>query len=204
MANTSKICGLRPINPVIRANVYKHVTGLEVYMNQPAKLNGSGYAEQALFNGTSAGGQALVGSVVGFLGGDWAPESSSYSGYLPVNPTSADSNGYVNVLIADSPDQLFVIEEDTGGTALTQAACFLGSVMDCIGTTGSTISGVASAVLDRSKTLTAPMSNLTLQLIKKWDKPDNAYGDYCKWIVRINDHQYQRASGVIDDKSTLI
>jgi len=192
MANTSKICGLRPIGPVIRANVYKHVTGTAIYMNQLATLNGGGYVEGAVYTGTA--GEAILGSVVGFLGGDWAPESSSYSGYLPTNPTSVDSNGYVNVLIADSPEQLFLIEEDTGGSALTQAAVGLGAVATLIGTTGSTISGVSHAVIDRSNTGTAPSTNLNLQLIKLWDKADNAYGDFAKWVVRINDHQFNRAS----------
>ena len=195
MANTSKVTGLRPVYPVIRANVYKHVTGEPIYMYQPATLNGGGYAEIAVTDGTTAGEQ-LLGSVCGLLLGDWSPETSAYSGYLPANPTDVDSNGYVNVLIADSPEQLFVIEEGTNSTALTQAAVGLGTVITMkTAASGSTISGISQAILDE-RANTAPSSNLNIQLIKLWDKPDNAFGDYAKWVVRINDHQYNPANGV--------
>ena len=210
MANTSRQTGLRPINPVIRANTYKHATGSAIYMYQPAALLNTGLAGQALVDSTSAGGQALLGSVIGFLGGDWSPASNAYSGYLPANPAASqvDVNGNVNVLIADSPEQLFVIEEDTGGSALTLAAVGAGGVMGVQGSataSGSTISGVSFAVLDRSLVVGGACgSNQTLQLIKLWDKPDNAYGDYAKWIVRINDHQYNRASDAISNQQEVI
>jgi len=202
MANTSKIMGCRPLGPVIRANVYKHVTGVAIYRYQLSTLHGSGYADTATYTGSA--GQALLGSVIGFQEGDWSPANSTYSGYLPANPASVDANGYVNVLIADSPEQLFLMEEDTGGTALTQSAVGLGCVPTLIGTTGSTISGVSHAVLDRSLSGTAPCTNLNLQLIKLWDKPDNAYGNFAKWVVRIADHQYNRVNFPVANGSVFI
>jgi len=211
MANSSRQTGLRPINPVIRANIYKYATGNAIFMYQPVTLLNTGLAGQALVDGTSAGGQALLGSVIGFLAGDWSPVDNDQSGYIPANPDAnqLDSNGNVNVLVADSPDQLFVIEEDTGGSALTLASVGAGGVMTTQGigaaaTSGNTISGVSNAVLDRSLVGAGAGSNLTLQLIKLWDKPDNAYGDYAKWIVRINDHQYQRASDATSNQGEII
>ena len=206
MANTSKPQGLRPINPYIRATVYKHVTGVPIYMYQPATLNGSGYAELAVTDGTTAG-EALLGSVVGILGGDWAPLSVAESGYCPANPpaSSVDANGFVNVLIADSPQQLFLIQESTArATALTQAAVGLGTTPFCVSTvSGSAISGVSTVSMCSGNSYTAPASNLNIQLIKLWDKPDNAYGDYAKWIVRINDHQYQRSGAFLATQSPV-
>ena len=206
MANTTRVCGLRPLNPVIRANVYKHVTGVPVYMYSPATLNAGGYAEIAVTDGTTAG-EALLGSVVGFLLGDWSPETSTYSGYLPANPSSTDSSGYVNVLVADSPDQLFLIEETTDGTALTQAAVGLGAtMMHYTATSGNAMSGVSTVCIAQKSANTAPSSNLNIQLVKLWDKPDNAYGNYAKWVVRILDHQYQRSAGgrLIEDKAETV
>jgi len=201
MANTNKFCGLRPIYPYIRAQVYKHVTGVPVFMYQPATLNNGGYAELAVMDGTTAG-EALLGSVVGILGGDWSPLSVSESGYAPANPAAAsvDANGYMNVLIADSPEQLFLIQETTDGTALTQAAVGLGTVPFCVtAASGSTISGISTVHIGSATTvMAAPLSNLNLQLVKLWDKPDNAFGAYAKWIVRINDHQFSRAGAYLE------
>ena len=196
MANISKICGLRPIVPVVRANVYKCETSKAHYMYEPVKLNAGGFVETIQHN-TASGATPILGSIIGIMTGDYGPISNSYSGYVPANPAAdqVDSSGYINVLVADSPGQLFVIEEDTGGTALTAVAKGLGGGITLIATTGSTISGISHAVLDRSHTGTAPTSDLALQLIGLWDKTDNAYGDYAKWVVKIYGHQYQPGAG---------
>ena len=197
MANTSKQCGLRPLYPVIRANVYKCETSLAHYMYDPVTLNAGGFVQGCQHN-TASGATPILGSIIGFLTGNFGPISYAYSGYVPANPAAdqVDSNGYTRALVADSPDQLFVIEEDTGGTALTQAAVGLGGAFTIQGaTTGNTISGVGNTVLDRSLTGTAPTSDLALQLIKLWDKPDNDYGNYAKWVVRIYGHQYAPGAG---------
>lgn len=200
MANTRKTCGLQPINITSdKVHFYKAVTGAAYYRGTPVSLNASGYVEWAGMS-VGTGGVTIVGSIVGFLDGKWAPGSEAQSGYISANPDGVDANGYINVAVADDPSQLFLIEEDTGGSALTVASNFLGGVMTVLATSGNTVSGVANVVLDRSNCATAPSSNMTLQLIKKWDKEDNDYGNYCKWIVRINDHSYNRAqatSGLI-------
>lgn len=193
MANASVKLGFRPLGTVRRANVYKHITGVPIYMYQPATLNADGYAEIAITDGTTSATEAILGTVIGFLGGDWSPEASAYSGYLPANPTSTDASGFVNVLIADHPEQLFLLEETTDGTALTQAAVGLGATFKCVtATSGSPQSGVSTVCLAEKSCNTAPRSALNLQLIKLWDKPDNAYGSYAKWVVKIYDHQYKR------------
>jgi len=187
MANTSKPCGLRPVSQPygsIRCNWYKMVTGCAIYMYHPMALNASGYAETA----TVGSDNALVGSAIGFADNDWAPISDSYSGYCPANPSSVDSSGYVNVLIADDPEQLFIIEEDSAGTALTVAANFAGIDLCYLAASGSTVSGISYCCADASTVGTN--TGQQLQLIKKLDRSDNAYGDYCKWIARIHYHKY--------------
>ena len=186
MANTKKTCGLRPIDQPfgnVRVTHYKAVTGNELYRYMPVNLNASGYIEAA----TLGSDNTLIGSIVGFMDGDWAPVDEDYSGYVAANPSSVDSNGYINVLVADDPYQLFVIEEDTGGSALTIAAIGAGVDMAFLATSGSTLSGVCNVVLDRSTVGTN--TGQQLALVKLWDKDDNAYGNYAKWIVRIHNHR---------------
>ncbi len=189
MPNTSHVTGLRPINQPyggVRANIYEATTGSAYYMYQPVDLDANGRVVAATA-GSAGNGFFMLGSIVGLANDAFGPPDDAYSGYIPANPVSVNSAGLINILVADDPNQLFVIEEDTGGTALDAQAVVAGGVFTFLATTGSTVSGVCRAVLDRSAVATT--TDLTLRLIKKWDKPDNAYGNYCKWVVQIIQHR---------------
>ena len=187
MANKSRITGLRPINQPyggIRCNVYEAATGVAFYMYQPVDLDANGRVVVA----TASNATLILGSVVGLMNDAFGPPDDAYSGYIPANPASVNSAGLINILVADDPNQLFVIEEETGGgTQLAATNVGNGASFTYIATTGNTQSGISNAVLDASTVGTT--TDLTLRLIKKWDKPDNAYGAYCKWVVAINRHR---------------
>ena|SRR3990167_1844249 len=188
MPNTSHITGLRPINQpygAIRCNYYQAATGTALYMYHPVDVDANG----RLVLATPGSNNYIIGSVVGFLDDAAGPIDSNYSGYVPASPKVTNSAGLINVLVADDPSQLFLIEEDTGGSALDAQSANAAGSWTYIGTTGSTVSGVASVVLDRS-TVVAAGSTQQFRLIKKWDKPDNAYGNYCKWVVQPLYHRY--------------
>lgn len=206
MANTSKQCGLRPIDQPygnIRCNIYKMATGADIFLYEPVQLTSDGYAQLVACSSASTT-VPILGSVIGLMTSYFGPIDDAQS-YIPAAPASGqvDSSGLINVQVADDPDQFFVLEEDTGGTALTKAAVGLGGCFTIQGaTTGNTATGISNYVLDRSRVGTEPSSSLSLQLIKLWDKPDNAYGNYAKWIVRINDHQFKRQT--LNTASALI
>ena len=185
MPNSSHVMGLRPIDQPfgnISANYYEAATGVAIYLYQPVDLDSNGRVVVAGANS----GNFIVGSVLGVYDDAFGPLANPYAA---ANPASTNSAGLLKVLVADDPQQYFLIEEDTGGSALTAQAVNAGANFTYTGTTGSTISGVANAVLDRS-TLIAGGSNQQFRLIKKWDKPDNAYGNYCKWIVKVYLHRH--------------
>lgn len=178
---------MRPINQPygnIRINYYEAATGTAMYRFHPADLDANGRVVLA----TPGSNNYIVGSIVGFLDDAYGPISDDYSGYLPANPASTNSAGVVNVAVADDPGQFFVIEEDTGGTALDAQAVNAGASFTYLASTGSTVSGIANVVLDRSTVGTG--SNQQLRLIGKWDKQDNAFGNYCKWIVSVYLHRF--------------
>lgn len=187
MPNTSKVTGLRPIEQPfgsIRCNYYEAATGAALYMYQPVDLNSSGRITAASWNS----GNLIVGSVIGFADDSFCPLPNPYLASNPGFGYTVNSAGLVKVLVADDPNQHFVIEEDTGGSALDAQSVGAGASFIFQATTGNNTSGIANAVLDRSG-----VDALALQqfrLIKKWDKPDNAYGNFCKWVVRINQHRY--------------
>lgn len=189
MPNTSHITGLRPINQPygsVKSNFYEAATGVAFFMYQPVDLDANGRVIVAL-TGTASTAAFILGSIVGLANDAFGPPDNAYSGYIPANPASVNSAGLVRVAVADDPEQLFVCEEDTGGSALDAQSIGAGVVLTYTATTGNTTSGVANAVLDRSTVATT--SDLTIRLIKKWDKPDNAFGNWCKWVVKINRHR---------------
>lgn len=185
MANINKPCGLRPImNPYgnIQINCYKIVTGVAMYINSPVALNANGYMQVAGANSANT----IAGSAVGFLNGLYGPIDSDY-GYLPANPANCDSSGYAHVLVADDPNQLFVAQESTDTTALTLTSVGAGVSFAYQATTGNTTTGISNLVLRNDGVGTN--TDQQLRLIKIWDKPDNTYGNNCKWIVKIANHQ---------------
>lgn len=187
MPNTSKVSGLRPIEQPfgnIRCNFYEAATGAALYMYQPVDLNSSGRIAAASWNS----GNLIVGSVIGFADDSYCPLPNPYLASNPSFGYTVNSAGLVKVLVADDPNQHFVIEEDTGGSALDAQSVGAGVSFIFQATTGNNTSGIANAVLDRSGVDTGALQQF--RLIKKWDRPDNAFGNFCKWVVRINQHRY--------------
>ncbi len=179
MANSSFIKGLFPIKPTggtVKINYYKANTQQAIYLHDPVVLESAGLVVVAKCGSANA----ILGSAEIFLDSNLGgPADVTGKCYLP-----ASTDGYVGV--ADDPQQRFLIEEDTGGTALTQSA--VGSCADFtyIATTGDTTTGLSTVVLDRSG---IDATSGQFQLLGILYADDNAFGDYCKWIVRINKHQ---------------
>ena len=112
--------------------------------------------------------------------------SLSQGGYLP-----RATDGYVGVII--DPAQLYLMEEITGGTAMS--ANSIGYLVNFTynATTGNTTTGYANTVLQNSTIIvgTGPLLQLmNVYNITNNDGTTNAPGASCKWIVRIADHQF--------------
>ena len=194
MANTSNPCGLRPITQPygnMRVNYYIMATALTVYKYMPVDLDTNGRVVAS----TGSNLSLMVGSIVGFADNASGPIDDSYP-YVPANPVMASgSSGFIYAAVADDPNQEFVIEEDTGGTALTQANAHQGCVLIYqTSNSGNTTTGICDVLLDRSGVGTG--TDQPIQIIRKLDKPDNDYGNYCKWVVRINRHRYTAGIGI--------
>lgn len=87
--------------------------------------------------------------------------------------------------ICSDPNVLFEAQEATGGGL---AAADLGLNISFNAGTPSTVTGRSGLTL---KTDTEATTNtLALKLVGIVSRPDNAAGDSCKWLVRINRHRY--------------
>lgn len=90
------------------------------------------------------------------------------------------------VLVADDPNLLFEVQEISGGTALT--ANDIG--LNCSFSIGSpsTVTGRSGTVLDNGTEATD--NTLAAKIVGFYAVPDNAVGDSCRWLVRLNRHRY--------------
>ena len=177
-----------------RKNYYRLTTSAtaSVFIGMPMDMDANG---QAAIASVSTANTKFLGPVVGFAedanGKPSLPSAMldiSVGAYLPAN-----KNAYV--CIADDPNQLFTIQEATGGTAITTAN--IGSQCHITyerATSGNTTTGYAYAELFPTVAGATNGTSGALQIVKLADQTNsdgswNALGDYAKWIVRISNHR---------------
>lgn len=174
MANTDAPRGLRPYGEVLRTQYYKKAStyASALFDGTPVVLTTAGYLEQA-----AAGATKILGVCRKY---------------------SAASTEDLTVPVCDHPDQLFVVQDDASAT-LTQAA--VGASADLTGETGSTTKGTSTVELNASAVQTDETSaSVRIVEVAPTMYPDgvvNAVGNYCDWIVRINEHAYNQTTGGI-------
>ena len=198
MANDNLPRGLFPLNfNVQQAHYYRVSTAADIYLYQPVAIDSTGYVVGAATAG--AGGVVYLGAAVGFAG-TLKRGLATNDPYLDVSdlapPDPSSDTGDRYVLVADNPNQEFLIQEDTGGTAL--AVADIGASVDLLyrgagnAVTGNASTGWATLELDASTvvaTLSGAVTLLRLHDVINTDGTENSVGDYAKWAVRITNHQ---------------
>jgi len=193
MANVDRPGGLRPVGTGLSANwngktsVYAVAAddATAIFVGDLVKLTG-GAAEAGEFiygldvEGVpeitqAAAGDKAVGVVVGF-----SPNQDS----LMTKHRAASTARLAYV--SDDPNTVYEIQEVSGGTALTSAAVGLNA--NVIVGSGNTTTGLSAMELDN--TTEATTAGLNLQILGLVKRPDNAYGEHAKWLVKINDHEF--------------
>lgn len=174
MANVDNPIGFYPVNmPYGNARVRRYrvdtANATSLFIGDPAYLDTTGCVIRA----TAGAGNYLVGFITGLYDSAGAP-----AGYL-VSQTA----GYA--LVADDPNQQFIGQEDGDTSDLSTAN--VGQGADVIIASGSTFNQRSGAEVDSSSVTTS--TNAQLRIIEMAPSIDNAAGDYCKWIVKINYHQ---------------
>lgn len=168
-----------PLNARIRQ--YTATTATAVFPGDFVKMVDAGTVEPA------AAGDALLGVCIGVV-----PTYTDLS--LKYKPASTAGT----ILVCDDPSAEYEIQEDGdgagAGAAFTTAA--VGSNGDIVATAGSTTRGMSLMELDSSDVLakdTTPAS-AQLRVVALVNRIDNAAGNFAKWIVRINEHQFAQNS----------
>lgn len=196
MANDDFARGLVPINfnPKANAHYYRASSASDIFIGQPVLMNASGYVGAA---SNAAIQPTIIGVAIGFAG----PQKRGLATddpYLDASDLTTLAAGLETgdryVLVADDPQQQFIIQEDTGATALALAD--QGAAIDLIYRTaadsGNTTSGIARLEIDASTVVTttaAVLQILQLADLVNNDGTNNAVGDYAKWVVKFVTHQ---------------
>lgn len=197
MANDNNPQGLVPYGKVLHKTYYRVSTAADIYLGQPVSQTATGYVIGTSGQDTTT----LLGVALGFAGPNKAGLSHTGDPFLDVSdvtpPTNGDPSGDRYVLVADDPQQEYIIQEDSGGTALTVAA--IGAAINDLyrGAAGATVTGDANTgwatlEIDASSvvaTLSGAYQILRLHDYVNSDGSENGSGDYAKWVVKILHHQ---------------
>lgn len=194
MANANTPAGLTPLknSPFVEIpkNYYyiPSTYGTALFIGDPVVKTGTSNTSNVLGDGrqfaagslpeinkaTAGDTNKITGVIIGFL----ANPSN-----LTLNYNTASTERVA--IVADSPLQEFMIQEETAGTALAATSVGLNANV-VFAESGSTSTGLSGVELDTS----TPATDATFQLkiLRLLDAPENAIGQHAKWRVKINNH----------------
>lgn len=195
MANIDAPTGLTPVRyrdgaPYNGAHNRYYIASGEAYnlfIGDPVALSGTGDAfgvpgiVRATAGGGSSAGDGMLGVVVGFE--NLTSDNLSRS-YRP-----SGTAGYV--LVADSPNLVFEIQEDSDTATL--AVTDIGLNANFIIGTGNTATGTSAVELDSNTA--AVTATLDLRILGLVPRPNNEIGTNAKWYVATNNHPWLSLEG---------
>ena len=189
MANANRPTGLSPV---------KHITGApfngqaNLYCILAADTNGYAIGDPVVSaaGGADAGGipavtlGAATGALRGVIVGVFDTKAIAKIGNPDsiVRPAAAQTKDWY-VLVADSPDLVFEVQEVGTGTPLAAADVGLNTNF-VVGTNNGFVSGWT---LDNATELGT--ATLQAKILGLAQRADNVVGQYAKWLVKINNHE---------------
>ena len=195
MANVNSPFGLRPVGYFNgspwngKANWYYIPVGnaSSIFIGDLVTMDGTATADgkYPTIKRTAAADITIVGVVIGFaktpeLGFDIDVPTRNY---CPLSTA-------MYALVVDDPNVIFEVQEDSVAGSIPVTA--VGNNADIVATAGSTTTGLSGMVLDSSDVVTTAQQ---LRILRLADRPDNALGNYAKWLVMINEHIYRTTVG---------
>lgn len=198
MANTSKPAGLVPVQ-YLNGAPWNH--GGRVYcipdtddtnpyaIGDPVVIAGSADAQgiPTITLATAGTGNQVLGAIVSGAGSPVWGGSYGVPAESPIVIPATKSRNYY-VLVADDPNIVFSIQED--GLVTPLVAGDTGTNVNLIsGTNNGYISGWQ--IDSDSKATTATLQLKLLGLDQQPTSPRNAFGQYAKWLVLLNNHCFR-------------
>lgn len=189
MPNVNAPLGLRPV---------RHYMGGQIRLSEYniASALGSNIYRGSLVK-TSPGTSKRIdvaaagNTVIGVFMGCYYQDSSGDYQFKPnwVSGTTTLGSADAKAIVIDDPFVLYEIQV-SGSAGLV--ATDIGNVADAVISTGSTLTGNSGDMLDQS-TLSASGS-AQLKIVDLVRRYDNAFGQYAKALVLINEHEFNLSS----------
>lgn len=200
MANANLSIGLRPINDngtpwsgQGRLCAVPASQATNIFLGDPLiALGGTDAFGCPLVGLASAGaGNPILGTMLGISNG---PQGSFYTitRDLPVYRQGSILN---YVLITDDPNQLYVVQEDSVGGAISAATGGFANG-NLVAGAGNVVTSFSGWQLQSSSVAAAANPTYQLKLLGLVRGPDNALGVNADWVVRLNNSQLWSTTGV--------
>ena len=203
MANDNVARGLVPLNWPSNTPVhyYRVATNNNMFLGELVDISSTGYVTNAI-DVTSAGTIIAIGVAVGFAGPFKKGLVGGNDPYLKAADLTTLAAGLEAgdryVAVADDPNQLFVIQGDTGGSMATVAAQGESAALIYRSTSGSTATGWANLELDASSNATGATQAVRLIQLHDVVNTDGSMNvgsaNYAKWVVKILNHRNSNAA----------
>ena len=193
MANIDAAFGLRPIAKV--GSAPGGTTGTTkysiadnqstaIFTGDPVKYKNDGTVEVATAS------DAFCGVFMGCFYTDPTTSKPTFRNYFPASLSPGDAIAFV----ADDPDQMFVVQQDSDGSNLVAADLNLNA--NLIFGTGSTTTGMSGVEIDSSTG--AVTATHQVRLIAFYDTPSNdATANNSDLVVKINNHSLNGGTGTV-------
>ena len=200
MANANTPFGIRPINdngtPWSGQGMLAYVPASQagnIFLGDPiVALGGTdAFGVPAVGIASAGASNPILGSMLGISNG---PAGSLYTVTrdLPVYRQASIAN---YILIADDPNQLYTIQEDSvGGAIAASVGGFANGLL--VAGAGSTVTGFSGWQLQSSSVAASANTTYQVKLLGITRGPDNAVGVNAKWTVRLNNPQLWSTTGV--------
>jgi hypothetical protein len=195
MANIDAAFGLRPIAKV--GSAPGGTTGTTkysiadnqstaIFTGDPVKYKNDGTVEVA------TAGDASCGVFMGCFYTDPTTSKPTFKNYFPASLSPGDAIAFV----ADDPDQMFVVQQDSVASSLSGAN--INENANLIFGSGSTTTGLSGVEIDSSSATTT--ATLQVRIVSGYDTPSNtistaAAGNNSVFVVKINNHQLGSSTG---------
>lgn len=200
MANADRPAGLVPTqyrngspwNGQARMYYIASDNGSAFAIGDPVDLSGSGDTNGVpgivlATAGNNSGANMILGSVVGVLGNVYGSSAGNFNSPNTIVVPATKTQAYY-VMVADDPNIVFTVQEDSVGGALTAAD--IGINIDL--TSAANNGYISQWELDSSVKSTS--ANYQMKLWGLAQTSDNAFGTNAKWLCTINLHRF--ATGV--------
>jgi hypothetical protein len=168
-----------------------------VFLGDPLVYTGGGDANGVPNVGLATAGatHVVAGPFIGLTNG---PQGNGNAVFTVTRdlPVYVQSGVLAYGLIADDPNQLFAIQEDSSGGAIAAGTGPGANGNLVAGGGGSTVTGYSSWQLQSSSVSSSANTTYQVRLMGLLRGAQNAIGNYAVWVVRLNLPQIWGLSGV--------